>query len=111
MSESKSQVKPFEISKRVVWEAYRRVKANKGSAGVEAALTRAPATVTACSRSTPPSTGTPCSGEDSINPTDRSEYAEPTSNPTPLSSGYAEPSQPTRHNPGLGIFSSMPNSA
>ena len=35
MSESKSQVKPFEISKRVVWEAYRRVKANKGAAGVD----------------------------------------------------------------------------
>jgi RNA-directed DNA polymerase len=35
VSESKSQVKPFEISKRVVWEAYRRVKANKGAAGVD----------------------------------------------------------------------------
>jgi RNA-directed DNA polymerase len=35
VSESKSQVKPLEISKRVVWEAYRRVKANKGSAGVD----------------------------------------------------------------------------
>lgn len=35
MSESKSQVKPFEISKRVVWEAYLRVKANKGAAGVD----------------------------------------------------------------------------
>ena len=35
MSESKSQVKPFEISKAMVWEAYRRVKANKGSAGVD----------------------------------------------------------------------------
>jgi RNA-directed DNA polymerase len=34
-SESKSQVKPFEISKAMVWEAYRRVKANKGSAGVD----------------------------------------------------------------------------
>ena len=29
MSESKSLVKTFEISKRVVWEAYLRVKANK----------------------------------------------------------------------------------
>jgi RNA-directed DNA polymerase len=35
VSESKSQGKPFEISKRVVWEAYLRVKANKGSAGVD----------------------------------------------------------------------------
>ena len=35
MSESKLQVKPFEISKRVVWEAYLRVKANKGAAGVD----------------------------------------------------------------------------
>ena len=35
MSESKSQVKPFEISKRLVWEAYLRVKANKGAAGVD----------------------------------------------------------------------------
>jgi RNA-directed DNA polymerase len=35
VSESKSQVKPFEISKAMVWEAYRRVKANKGAAGVD----------------------------------------------------------------------------
>jgi len=35
VSESKSQVKPFEISKRAVWEAYLRVKANKGAAGVD----------------------------------------------------------------------------
>ena len=35
MSESKSQVKPFEISKWMVWEAYQRVKANKGAAGVD----------------------------------------------------------------------------
>ena len=35
MSESKSQGKPFEISKRLVWEAYLRVKANKGAAGVD----------------------------------------------------------------------------
>ena len=27
--------KPFQISKKVVWEAYRRVKANKGAAGVD----------------------------------------------------------------------------
>jgi hypothetical protein len=35
VSESKSQVKPFEISKWMVWEAYQRVKANKGAAGVD----------------------------------------------------------------------------
>ena len=35
VSESKSQAKPFDISKRVVWEAYLRVKANKGAAGVD----------------------------------------------------------------------------
>jgi retron-type reverse transcriptase len=28
--------KPFNISKKVVWEAYRRVRANKGAAGVDA---------------------------------------------------------------------------
>jgi RNA-directed DNA polymerase len=33
VSEPKS--KSFEISKRAVWEAYRRVKANKGGAGVD----------------------------------------------------------------------------
>jgi RNA-directed DNA polymerase len=33
VSEPKS--KPFEISKQVVFEAYRRVKANKGAAGVD----------------------------------------------------------------------------
>ena len=33
VSEPKS--KSFEISKRVVWDAYRRVKANKGAAGVD----------------------------------------------------------------------------
>jgi RNA-directed DNA polymerase len=31
-----SRAKPFCISKRVVWEAYRHVKANKGAAGVDA---------------------------------------------------------------------------
>jgi group II intron reverse transcriptase/maturase len=30
-----SKVKPFRISKQVVWEAYKRVKANKGAAGVD----------------------------------------------------------------------------
>ncbi len=33
--ESESRPKPFAISKQVVWEAYRRVKANKGAAGVD----------------------------------------------------------------------------
>jgi retron-type reverse transcriptase len=32
---SEPKPKSFEISKRVVWEAYRRVKANKGAAGVD----------------------------------------------------------------------------
>jgi RNA-directed DNA polymerase len=35
VSESKSAGKPFEISKKLVWEAYLRVKANKGAAGVD----------------------------------------------------------------------------
>jgi RNA-directed DNA polymerase len=35
VSESRSQVKPFEIPKQMVWEAYQRVKANKGAAGVD----------------------------------------------------------------------------
>lgn len=35
MSDSKSQVKSFDISKWVVWEAYQRVKANRGAAGVD----------------------------------------------------------------------------
>ena len=30
-----SEAKPFEISKREVWEAYRKVKGNKGAAGVD----------------------------------------------------------------------------
>lgn len=30
-----SQTKPFDIPKRLVWEAYQRVKANKGAAGVD----------------------------------------------------------------------------
>lgn len=33
--ESSSQAKPFNISKKVVWEAYKRVKANQGAAGVD----------------------------------------------------------------------------
>ncbi len=35
MSEPKQQDKAFDISKWVVWEAYQRVKANKGAAGVD----------------------------------------------------------------------------
>jgi len=35
VSESKSQAKPFVIDKWVVWEAYQRVKANQGAAGVD----------------------------------------------------------------------------
>ena len=35
MSEPKAKDKPFEISKWVVWEAYERVKANDGAAGVD----------------------------------------------------------------------------
>jgi RNA-directed DNA polymerase len=30
-----SEAKPFCISKKEVWEAYKRVKANKGAAGVD----------------------------------------------------------------------------
>ena len=35
MGEPKSRDKPFDISKWVVWEAFQRVKANKGAAGVD----------------------------------------------------------------------------
>ena len=35
MSRSGPEGKPFEIPKQLVWEAYRRVKANKGAAGVD----------------------------------------------------------------------------
>ena len=35
MSELKLQGKPFNISKREVWEAYEKVKANKGAPGVD----------------------------------------------------------------------------
>ena len=35
MSEPKQQDKPFQISKWMVWEAFERVKANKGAAGVD----------------------------------------------------------------------------
>jgi RNA-directed DNA polymerase len=34
--ESVNKEKPFNISKKVVWEAYQRVRANKGAAGVDA---------------------------------------------------------------------------
>ena len=30
-----SEAKPFSIAKRLVWEAYERVKANRGAAGVD----------------------------------------------------------------------------
>ena len=30
-----SKAKPFSISKHVVWEAFQRVKANRGAAGVD----------------------------------------------------------------------------
>ena len=35
VSEPKPEGKPFAISKRLVWEAWLRVKANKGAAGVD----------------------------------------------------------------------------
>jgi RNA-directed DNA polymerase len=35
MTEPKSRDKPFDISKWVVWEAFQRVKANRGAAGVD----------------------------------------------------------------------------
>jgi RNA-directed DNA polymerase len=33
--EPMSEAKPFSIAKRLVWEAYERVKANRGAAGVD----------------------------------------------------------------------------
>jgi hypothetical protein len=35
VDELKSPGKPFSISKRAVWEAYEKVKANKGAPGVD----------------------------------------------------------------------------
>ena len=36
MNELKAPGKPFVIAKRAVWEAYEKVKANKGAPGVDA---------------------------------------------------------------------------
>ena len=35
MGKSSRESKSFQIPKRLVWEAYQRVKANKGAAGVD----------------------------------------------------------------------------
>ena len=35
MGKSNPKVKSFDISKRLVWEAYKSVKANQGAAGVD----------------------------------------------------------------------------
>ncbi len=35
MRKSGPEGKPFQIPKQLVWEAYKRVKANKGAAGVD----------------------------------------------------------------------------
>ncbi|MGI5508384.1 hypothetical protein [Streptomyces sp. CA-106131] len=36
MNELKASGKPFDISKQSVWEAYEKVRSNKGAAGVDA---------------------------------------------------------------------------
>ena len=35
-----AEAKPYAISKQVVWEAYQKVKANHGAAGVDGAVHR-----------------------------------------------------------------------
>jgi len=35
MNEARLKQKPYAIPKRLVWEAYKRVKANRGAAGVD----------------------------------------------------------------------------
>ena len=42
MSKLKAEDKPFEISKWLVWDAYKKVKANKGAPGVDEGLLAAP---------------------------------------------------------------------
>src|SRR6478672_12145862 len=57
---------------------------------------------------TPPPPEHPAPAKDSINPNGRPDYAEDPHHCEPPDQTQ-RPS--TRHNPGLGIFSSMPNSA
>jgi RNA-directed DNA polymerase len=44
-----TQAKSFEIPKRLVWEAYKRVKANRGAAGVdEQSISHSEYTISRC---------------------------------------------------------------